>query len=140
MSPKIIIIIILIIIIIIIIIRIIRAGTTLVSNSSFLMRIQNVLIFGFGFQLKLKELLTSIVPARIILIILIIIINPFHLNRLLIIEVLGETCIIRIIIQIIITRAGTPHVSHSFNFNWKPKCIDPKIQYILDSSLSVRNY
>ena len=49
-----------------------------------------------------------------------------------IIELLGETRIIRIIILIIIIRAGTPLVSHSFN--WKPKCIDPKIQYILDFS------
>ena len=49
-------------------------------------------------------------------------------------KVLGETPIIRIIILIIIIRAGTPLVSHSFNLNWKPKCIDPKIQYILDSS------
>ena len=42
--------------------------------------IQNVLIFGFGSQIKLKELLTSVVPARIILIIqiiIIIIIIPF---------------------------------------------------------------
>ena len=53
---------------------------------------------------------------------------------LLLLELLGETRIIRIIILIIIIRAGTPLVSHSFNFNWKPKCIDPKIQYILDSS------
>ena len=48
------------------------------------------------------------------------------------IELLGETRIIRILIQIIIIiRAGTPLVSHSLIFNWKPKCIDPKIQYIL---------
>ena len=46
-----------------------------------------------------------------------------------IIELLGETRIIRIIILIIIIRAGTPLVSHSFNFNWKPKCIGLKIQY-----------
>ena len=51
---------------------------------------------------------------------------------LFLIELLGETRIIRIIILII--SAGTPLVSHSFNLNWKPKCIDPKIQYILDSS------
>ena len=51
---------------------------------------------------------------------------------LLLLELLGETRII--IILIIIIRAGTPLVSHFFNFNWKPKCIDPKIQYILDSS------
>ena len=51
-----------------------------------------------------------------------------------IIELLGETRIIRIILLIIIIRAGTPLVSHSCNFNWKPKYIDPKIQYILDSS------
>ena len=49
-------------------------------------------------------------------------------------ELLGETRIIRIIILIIIIHAGTPLASHSFNFNCKPKCIDPKIQYILDSS------
>ena len=53
---------------------------------------------------------------------------------LLLLELLGETRIIIILILIIIIRAGTPLVSHSFNFNWKPKCIDPKIQYILDSS------
>ena len=53
---------------------------------------------------------------------------------LFVIEFLGETRIIRIIILIIIIRAVAPLVSHSFNFNWKPKCIDPKIQYILDSS------
>ena len=53
--------------------------------------------------------------------------------KALLLELLGEIRIIRIIILIII-RAGTPLVSHSFNFNWKPKCIDPKIQYILDSS------
>ena len=53
---------------------------------------------------------------------------------LLLIEFLGKTRIIRLIILIIIIRAGTPLVSHSFNFNWKPKCIDPKFQYILDSS------
>ena len=35
--------------------------------------------------------------------------------------------IIRILILIIC--AGNPLVSHSFNYNWKPKCIDPKIQY-----------
>ena len=58
---------------------------------------------------------------------------------LLLLEFLGEASIIRIIILIIIIRAGTPHVSLSFNFNWKPKCIDPKIQYILDSSSSGRN-
>ena len=51
-----------------------------------------------------------------------------------IIELLGETRIIRIIILIIIIRAGTPLVGHSFSFNWKPKCIDPKMRYILDSS------
>ena len=45
-------------------------------------------------------------------------------------ELLGETHIIRIIILIIIIRAGTPLVSHSFDFNWKPKCIDSKIHYI----------
>ena len=56
------------------------------------------------------------------------------LDKLFIIELLGETRIIRIIILMIIIRAGTSLVSHSFNFNWKPKCIDPKIQYILDSS------
>ena len=48
---------------------------------------------------------------------------------MIIIELLGETRILRIIILIIIISAGTPLVSHSFNFNWKPKCIDPKIQY-----------
>ena len=57
---------------------------------------------------------------------------------IIIIQLLGETGIIRI--PIIIICAGTPLVSHSFNFNWKPKCIDPKIQYIFDSSLSGRNY
>ena len=59
---------------------------------------------------------------------------------LLILEILGETRIVRIIIQIIIIRAGTSLVNHSFNFNWKPKCIYPKILYILDSRLSGRNY
>ena len=59
---------------------------------------------------------------------------------IIIIALLGETRIIRILILIIIIRAGTPLVSHSFNFNWKPKCIDPKIQSILDSILSGRNY
>ena len=53
---------------------------------------------------------------------------------IIIVELLGETRIIRIIILIIIIPAGTPLVSHSVNFNWKPKCIDPKLQYILDSS------
>ena len=56
---------------IIIILRIIRAGTTLVSNSFNFS--WNPSIY-FGFQLKLKELLTSVVPAWVILIILIIII------------------------------------------------------------------
>ena len=55
-------------------------------------------------------------------------------ETLIILELLGETCIIRVIILMIIIRAGTPLVSNSFNFYWKPKCIDPKIQYILDSS------
>ena len=59
---------------------------------------------------------------------------------LLLLELLGETRIIRIIMLLIIIRAGTPLVSHSINFNWKPKCIDHKIQYILDSSKSGRNY
>ena len=59
---------------------------------------------------------------------------------LLLLELLVETRIIRIIILIIIIRAGSPLVSHPFNFNWKPKCIDPKIQYILDSSQSGRNH
>ena len=47
-----------------------------------------------------------------------------------VLELLGETRIIRIIKLIIIIRAGTTLVSHSFNFNWKRRCIDPKIQYI----------
>ena len=55
-------------------------------------------------------------------------------NYILSIEFFGETRIIRIILLIIIIRAGTPPVSHYFSFNWKRKCIDPKIQYILDSS------
>ena len=62
----------------------------------------------------------------------------FHLKALL--ELLGETCIKIIIIILIIIRAGTPFVSDSFNLKWKPKSIDPKIRYILDSSLSGRNY
>ena len=41
------------------------------------------------------------------------------------IELLGETRIIRIII--IINRAGTPLVSHSFDFNWKPNVLIPNI-------------
>ena len=59
---------------IIIILRIIRAGTTLVSNSFNFS--WNPTIY-FGSQLKLKELLTSVVPAWVILTILIIIIIPF---------------------------------------------------------------
>ena len=55
-------------------------------------------------------------------------------KKVLIIELLGETRIITIIKLIIIICTGTPLVSHSFYFNWKLKCIDPKIQYILDSS------
>ena len=53
---------------------------------------------------------------------------------LLLLELLGETRIIRMIILLIIIRAGTPLVRHPFNFKCKPKCIDPKIHYILDSS------
>ena len=59
---------------------------------------------------------------------------------IIIIELLGETRIIRIIPLLIIIRTGTPFLSDSFNFNVKPKCIDPKIQYSLDSSLSGRDY
>ena len=66
---------------IIIILRIIRASTTLVSNSFKFS--WNPTIY-FGFQLKLNELRTSVVPAWAILTILIIIIIPFSpktLNR-----------------------------------------------------------
>ena len=45
---------------IIIILRIVQAGTTLVSNSFNFSWSQTIY---FGFQLKLKELLTSVVPA-----------------------------------------------------------------------------
>ena len=65
---------------------------------------------------------------------IIIIIILLLLLLLLLLEFLGETRVIRIIIQLIIIRAGTPHVGHSFSFNWKTKCIDFKIDYILDSS------
>ena len=63
-----------------------------------------------------------------------------NVTIMIIVEFLGETRIIRIIIVLIIIRPGIPLVSHSFKFNWKPKCIDPKVQYILDSSYSGRNY
>ena len=63
-----------------------------------------------------------------------------NVTIMIIVEFLGETRIIRIIIVLIIIRSGIPLVSHSFKFNWKPKCIDPKVQYILDSSYSGRNY
>ena len=47
------------------------------------------MIFGLGFQLKLKKLLTSVVPARIILIILMmIIIIPFSSKSSIIIIIL----------------------------------------------------
>ena len=58
---------------IIIILRIIRAGTTFVSNS---FNFSWKLTIYFGFQLKLKELLTSVVPALVILIIIIIPFSP----------------------------------------------------------------
>ena len=79
-------------------------------------------------------------PLEIKLLLLLLLFLLFLLLLLLLLELLGETRIIIIIIIIIIIRAGTPLVSHSFNFHWKPKCIDPKIQYILDSSLSGRDY
>ena len=50
----------------ILIIRIIRAGTMLVRDSF------NRKPIHFGYKLKLKELLTSVVPSRIILIVLFI--------------------------------------------------------------------
>ena len=53
--------------------------------------------------------------------------SVFSYTTIIIVELLGETRKIRIIILIIIIRAGTPLGSHSFNFNWKPKCNDPKI-------------
>ena len=71
---------------IIIILRIIRAGTTLVSNSFNFS--WNPTIY-FGFQLKLKKLLTSVVPVWVILTILIIIINPFHLKRQIVVATLS---------------------------------------------------
>ena len=43
-----------------------------------------------------------------------------------IIELLGETRITRIIILIIIIRAGTTLVSHYFNFNWNQNVLIPK--------------
>ena len=55
-------------------------------------------------------------------------------------ELLGETRIIRIILLIMMVRAGAPFVGDSFGFDWKPKCIDHKNQYILDSSLSGGDY
>ena len=52
-----------------------------------------------------------------------------------IIEFLGETRIIIIIIQqIIIISAGTRVVSNSFHFSWNPKYIEFWDQYILVSS------
>ena len=56
------------------------------------------------------------------------------------IELLGETRIIKIIILIITVRAGTPLVSHSFNFNRKPNCIDPKINIFWIPAKVEENY
>ena len=54
---------------------------------------------------------------------------------MIIVEFLGETRIIIIIIlQIIIITAGSPLVSNSFHFSWNPKYTEFWDQYILVSS------
>ena len=53
---------------------------------------------------------------------------------IIIIEFLGETRIIMIILQMIIISAGIPLVSNSFHFSWNAKYIEFWDQYILVSS------
>ena len=57
------------------------------------------------------------------------------LDKLFIIEILGETRIIIILLLIIIIiSAGTPLASNSFHISWNPKYIQCLNQYILVSS------
>ena len=64
---------------------------------------------------------------------------------MIVIEVLCEKGIIIIIIMRII-RAGTAHVSNSFNCSWNPKCIDfrfwsqAKVEGISDKRGTSANY
>ena len=69
-------------------------------------------------------------PLEIKLLSLLLLLLLLLLLYLLSLELLGEMRIRRILILLIIICPGTPFVSDSFNFNWKPKCIDNKIQYI----------
>ena len=66
------------------------------------------------------------------LLVLVFFLYPFRLKAL--IEFLGETRIIIIIILMIIISAGTPLVSNSFHFTWNPKYIEFWDQYVLVSS------